>query len=220
MDWLILEGLTEADRRAVLAATVRHRYRRRATIVGQGDPGHALHLLASGRALVQVSTPGGELATIGIVGPGSCFGEHALVDAGGVRMAAVIALEPVETLALHREDFDRLRHRFPSVNTVLVRALTDRVNGLTEQLLEALFVDVETRVHRRLLELSELYTESGSDAVTVELTQEELAVLAGTSRPTVNRVLADLAGAGIVAVRRGAVDVLDRAALAARAANH
>lgn len=213
---MILDGLSESDRQAVLATTVRQRFRRRAAIVRQGDPGRSLHLLERGRALVQVSTPNGDQVTIGVIGPGACFGEQALIGRDGVRMAAVVALEPVETLALRRDDFEDLRARFPSVDGVLVRALAERVDRLTEQLVEALFVDVETRLCRRLVELAALYADGGTGHVTIGLTQEELAMLAGTSRPTVNRVLAELTQAGIVAVRRGAVEVLDRRALGAR----
>ncbi len=49
------------------------------------------------------------------------------------------------------------------------------------------------------------------------LTQEELSNLAGTSRATVNRVLREAQGRGEVALRRGRIEVLDGARLAARA---
>ena len=52
--------------------------------------------------------------------------------------------------------------------------------------------------------------------VSIPLTQEELGSLAGTSRPTVNRVLQELVQTGIVVVRRGSVDVLDEARLERR----
>jgi DNA-binding transcriptional regulator LsrR (DeoR family) len=49
----------------------------------------------------------------------------------------------------------------------------------------------------------------------IEVTQESLGAMTGGSRQAVNRVLADAAAAGLVTVRRGAVKVLDPAALAA-----
>ena len=216
MKWAILDGLSHDECDAVLASATRERYRRRATIVLQGDSGKSLHLLERGRVAVQVSTPNGELVTIGILGPGAYFGEQALVGDSGIRMAAVIALEPVETLALDRDDFDKLRSEHPSVNWVLVRALSDRVNRLTDQLVETLFVAADTRVCRRLLELTDLYASAEPATACILLTQEELAMMAGTSRPTVNRVLGELTNDHIVVVRRGAVDVHDRAGLAAR----
>ncbi len=48
----------------------------------------------------------------------------------------------------------------------------------------------------------------------IEINQEELGAMVGGSRQAVNRVLADAAAAGLVAIRRGAVRVLDPDALA------
>lgn len=218
MDWSILDCLDDDDRTRVLASAVRRTFRRRSHIVLQGEVGDSLHFLESGRAAVQVSTPDGDVISTAVIGPGSIFGEQALIGEGTVRAAAVVALEPVTTLALRRADFHRLRQQHPSIDTVLVQALSERVNRLTDQLVEALFVSADVRVIRRLSELAAVDSEDGPpEPACVELTQEELAELAGTSRPTVNRVLAELARDGVVTVRRGAVDVDDPVALARRA---
>lgn len=215
MNWEILDQLDTADRDRVLAAAVRKTFRRATSIVRQGEHGDSLHLIAIGRAAVQVSTPDGDVVTIAVIGPGEHFGEQALVGEGGVRIATVVALETVETVALRRVDFQRLRAQHPAIDDVLIRALSDRVNRLTAQLVEAHFMTAEARVHRCLRELTAIYGGScGTGAVSIALTQEQLAELAGTSRPTVNGVLAELARSGIVSVRRGAVDVHDVTALA------
>ena len=159
--------------------------------------------------------------TVNVIGPGSFFGEQALIGGDNHRSATVLALQPLETLTLCRADFDRLRSEHPAVNALLVTALSERVNRLTGHLVEALFASAEQRLSRRLLELTDTYmtpgNTAGSDApVSIPLTQEELASLAGTSRPTINRALQDLVQAGIVVVRRGSVDVLDEARLRRR----
>ena len=103
------------------------------------------------------------------------------------------------------------------VDSMLVTALSERVNRLTEHLLEALFATAEKRLCRRLHELTNTYIVPGvGGPISIPLTQEELASLAGTSRPTVNRVLQDLVQADIVVVRRGSVEVLDDARLKGR----
>jgi CRP-like cAMP-binding protein len=51
----------------------------------------------------------------------------------------------------------------------------------------------------------------------VPLTQEDLATMAGTSRATVNRVLGEAEKAGIVAVKRMRISVVDPQALEKRA---
>ena len=218
MDWAILSSLSDAEQRAVLMSTVRRKYRKGEVVFHEADPGESLHLLDRGRAAVQISTPQGDHVTVNVIGPGSFFGEQALIGGDNHRSATVLALQPLETLTLCRADFDRLRSEHPAVNALLVTALSERVNRLTGHLVEALFASAEQRLSRRLLELTDTYATPAttSDSVSIPLTQEELASLAGTSRPTINRALQDLVQAGIVVVRRGSVDVLDAARLRRR----
>ena len=217
MDWAILRSLSDAEQRALLMSTVRRKYRKGEVVCNDADPGESFHLLERGRAAVRISTPQGDHVTVNVIGPGSFFGEQALVGGDNHRSATVVALQPLETLTLRRADFDRLRAEHPTVDALLVRALSERVNRLTGQLVEALFASAEQRLCRRLLELTATYIVPGHGGpVSIPLTQEELGSLAGTSRPTVNRVLQELVQTGIVVVRRGSVDVLDEARLERR----
>jgi len=50
--------------------------------------------------------------------------------------------------------------------------------------------------------------------VTLLVTQDDIAGLTGAGRPTVNQVLRTLEGAGAIELRRGRIDVVDRAVLA------
>ena len=87
---------------------------------------------------------------------------------------------------------------------------------LNERLLEALYVPVERRVLRRLVELAELYP--GSDGVPViTLTQEALAELSGAARPTVNQVLREEEKRGTIELARGKTRILDVEELRRRA---
>jgi CRP-like cAMP-binding protein len=75
--------------------------------------------------------------------------------------------------------------------------------------LEVLFTLAPRRVQHRLLVLS---GEFGDEPIAV--TQEELALMAGTTRTTVNEILRDLEQRGTIRLGRGRLEVLDRPALA------
>jgi CRP-like cAMP-binding protein len=124
----------------------------------------------------------------------------------------VVALEDTETLALRREQFERLRVQHPGIDRMLVEILAARVRRLSAHLIEALYVPVDKRVVRRLLVLCRQYGDGGAK-VSVPLTQSELAEMAGATRPTVNKVLRTLEDAHVIVLSRGSVQVLDRAAL-------
>ena len=216
MDWPVLASLPPDERRTLAAGLRRRAYRRDEVIVHQGDPANTLHLIAAGHASVRVTLPGGEFVVVGILGSGDAFGERALVGEPNSRGATVVALERCETLSLGRDEFERLRSAYPGVDRFLVDLLARRVDKLNTYLLETLFVPAERRVLRRLLELCELYPADGQGIV-IPVTQETLASLAGTTRPTANQVLRRLVAGGIVTVSRSQVVVLNRAGLRQRA---
>ncbi|HET9946094.1 MAG TPA: Crp/Fnr family transcriptional regulator, partial [Actinomycetes bacterium] len=145
------------------------------------------------------------------------FGELALLNQGHVRTATVVALEASETLALTRGAFEALRHGHPAVERVVTEALARRVQELSSALLEALFVPVDRRVVARLVDLGRTYGDGAARGqVTVPITQDDLAGMAGTTRPTTNQVLQRLADEGVLTLGRGRIELRDVAALRRR----
>jgi CRP/FNR family transcriptional regulator, cyclic AMP receptor protein len=214
VEWRLLEGVPADQVRDLLQIGRRRRFARNEVVFHRDDPGDSLHLIQRGRFAVRVMTPLGDTATIAVRGPGESFGEMALVAAQARRFATVAALEDAETIAVYHVDFERVRARHPSINQILLRFLTNEVGVLHERLLEALYVPVEKRVRRRLVELSELY--GGADGTVIQLTQETIAELAGASRPTINQVLRDEERRGTIELSRGRIRVLDVAELGRR----
>jgi CRP-like cAMP-binding protein len=216
MDWPVLASVPAADQRRLIAGLRRRAYRRDEVIFHQGDPADTLHLIAAGHATVRIMLAGGEFVILAVLGPGDAFGERALVGGSGPRTATVTALEQCETLSLGRGEFERLRMSYPGVDRFLVELLSARVDRLNHQLLEALYVPAERRVLRRLLDLCQLY-DGDEQRIVIPVTQEMLANLAGTTRPTANQVLGRLAADQMVQVSRGQIIVVNREELSRRA---
>jgi len=124
--WDLLRALGEDERRQVLASARRRRFRRGEVLFHRGDPGDAVHLIASGTVAVYIATPTGSMAIFAVFGPGEAVGEMALIE-GGERTATAIAMEPAETLSLRREQLDELRAHHPQIDRVLVDLLAARV---------------------------------------------------------------------------------------------
>jgi CRP-like cAMP-binding protein len=199
----------------VLTLARRRTFGRGEVVFHEGDPADSLHLISKGRFAVRVTTPLGETAMLAIRGPGEAFGELALVS-DAPRSATVAALEAAETHSIYRREFDELRREHPFVNRVLVAVLAVEVRRMNELIVEAFYVGAEQRVLRRLRDLAAVYGDD-SDAVTIPLTQEDLAGLAGTSRATVNRALREEESRGTVKLGRGKTTVLDLDELRRRA---
>ena len=64
-----------------------------------------------------------------------------------------------------------------------------------------------------MADLTRLYETAANDVVTIPLTQEDVADMAGTTRPTANKVLRSGEEKGVLRISRGRIEVLDVTAL-------
>ncbi|HEU0335795.1 MAG TPA: cyclic nucleotide-binding domain-containing protein, partial [Gaiellaceae bacterium] len=180
--WPLFAGVPEEELRTVLEVARRRTFDRGEVVFHRGDPADTLHLVVRGHFAARIVTPLGDAAILDVHRPGDAFGELALTGSDAHRSATVSALENGETRSIHRDDFARLQRRHPELNSVLVALLSEKVRRASERLVEAHYVDAETRVRRRLLDLLPVYSEGEVEGeCEVPLTQEDLAELAGTS---------------------------------------
>lgn len=203
MDWPLLVDLPPEDVRQLLSIARRRTFARGEVVFHRDDPADSLHLVVRGRFGARVLTPLGDSVLVDVLGPGQSFGELALLQPEARRSATVEALEAGETRSVYGDDFSKLQRAHPGVKDVLLRLLAEQLRRSTDRVVEAHYVDAETRVRRRLVELATTY-----DGGVVRLRQEDVAALAGTSRATVNRVLREEERLGTVALARGRTAVL------------
>jgi CRP-like cAMP-binding protein len=203
-----LQGLPPDEHRKLIERAKRRTYAAGEIVYQEGDPADSFHVVVDGRLVVTVTSPDGRELTFGIIEPDEVLGELALLTTDGHRSATVRALEPAQTLAVHRRDFEHLRQRHRAFSELLVEMLALRVLRLSAQLEEALYLPVQTRILRRLVELARTYGEGAVPAV-IPLTQEDIAGLAGTARATVNRILRAERSRGTVSLEKRRITVLD-----------
>jgi CRP/FNR family transcriptional regulator, cyclic AMP receptor protein len=200
---LLFHGLDAAVVDEVLASARRRTFARGDVVFHAGDPGDSVQVIARGHFALRLVTPRGDVCMTRVFGPGDMFGRVALGTIEAVREATVISLDGSETFELFRPQLDALRAAHPSVNDALIAMAGLDLRRVSIALLEALYLDADRRVRRRLLELSEQF--GGG----IPLTQEDIAALAGTSRATVSRVLGEEERRGTIAKRRRSIELLD-----------
>ena len=201
---------------ACLACLRLRRFKRDETVFHQGDPGDALYIVASGRVKVVLPSPdASEGAILATLGRGQFFGELAMLD-GQPHSADVVAIEPTETLVLGRADFERLFESEPSIRRSLVLALARELRRLTDHVEALHFLDLPQRLAQRIAEIA-LAAPDARPGSEVRLdwpyTQAELAGMVGGSRESVNRLLADFVGRGLIRFERDILVVPDAARL-------
>jgi CRP-like cAMP-binding protein len=187
------------------------RYHKGDMVFHQGDPGGCLYLVTSGRVRIFLNSPDGREATVRFYGPNSTFGELSVLD-GEPRSASAAAVDDVTTWVLYRADFMGLLRRHFDLVERMFAMLTERLRYTTSYSEQLAFLSVPGRVANALLQLASVETDQLLPA-RLELTQEDLAKFANTTREWVNRSLHEFAEAGLIRVERKSVTVLDRAGL-------
>jgi CRP/FNR family cyclic AMP-dependent transcriptional regulator len=175
----------------------------------EGDSSDACYIVREGSFRVTREHSDGRAITLATLGPGEIFGELAMLD-GDKRSASAEALTDGELLALPAGDVLSLLARHPEIAMKLVAGLVRRLRAANVRLSRQSFQTVPSRVAGILAQLSrEGQNGDEQGAVTIRMNQSDLAQLAGTSRESVSRFLAELERAGVVSCGRGRVTVLD-----------
>ena len=175
----------------------------------EGDRSDACYIVRQGSFRVTREHSDGRAITLATLGPGEVFGELAMLD-GDTRSASAEALSDGELLALPATDVKGLLARHPEISVKLVAALVRRLREANERISRQSFQTVPSRVAGVISQLVSETPRSGEDGeVSIRMNQADLAQLAGTSRESVSRFLADLERAGVVRSGRGRVAVLD-----------
>ena len=202
--------LDEPSRLAVLSEMRETNFNTGQVIFTRGDPGTEIHLVVKGRVRLSILTADGRELSFAHAEPPSIFGEIAVFD-GGKRSADATAVNKVQTLTLSKAAFLRLLAARPALAEAAIRFVSARLRDADQQLEAIALHPIEARLARFFLSSARQKDPDGkSKRVTLSLpiSQGELALLVGASRPKVNAALALLEAEGGI-TRNGSEIVCD-----------
>jgi CRP/FNR family transcriptional regulator len=210
----LFAGLEEGELERFSHVAVPRSFPAGTRVFHEGDSSDACYIVREGSFRVTREHSDGRAITLATLGPGEIFGELAMLD-GDKRSASAEALTDGELLALPAGDVLSLLARHPEIAMKLVAGLVRRLRAANVRLSRQSFQTVPSRVAGILAQLSHEAQNGGEKGtVTIRMNQSDLAQLAGTSRESVSRFLAELERAGVVSCGRGRVTVLDPPKLA------
>src|SRR5436309_2273573 len=100
----IFSGLDDDSLKSLARRSRRRTFRASEALFHEGDPGHTLYVIVSGRVKIQTNTAAGEIVHLANRGAGEQFGELSLID-GKPRMADAVTSEKSDLLMLDRTEF-------------------------------------------------------------------------------------------------------------------
>ena len=159
----------------------------------RGDKANSLYLVAQGRVRIAIVTDDGSELSFRHTAVGEIFGEVGVLD-GGVRTADATALTKVSAYRLERADFHRLWSTRPLVIERLIAFLCRRLRETSYQLESIALHPLHVRLARFFLVAIGNRTPPPGKRIPVELdmSQSEIALLLGASRPKINEALGTL----------------------------
>ncbi len=196
----LFEPLDDSDRRALLQEMRETSFDAGQVIFTRGDAGRDIYLVVTGRVRLSVLTAEGRELSFAHAEPGAVFGEIAMLDSGP-RSADATAVVKTEALSLGRAAFMRLAETRPHLVDAVVRFLCRRIREADQQLEAIALFPIEVRLARFFLAAARQKkpdASEGSVSIDLGMSQGELALLIGASRPKVNTALSMLESSGAI----------------------
>lgn len=179
-----------------------------------GDTSDTIFMLKKGRVRISRTNPDGKRITLAILEPGEIFGEMALTGEEE-RKTRAETLETSFMCAISRERFLGFLEDHPALNFRITRLMGERRRQIEEKIDQLLFRPAPARLALVLQDLFENHAENdGEDgAPEIHFSHQDLADLAGLTRPTATTLLNELEDEGVVEIGRRQLVLKDPAGL-------
>jgi CRP/FNR family cyclic AMP-dependent transcriptional regulator len=185
------------------------------TIFVQGDPADSVWYLRHGEVKLAVTSQQGKEAIVSVLGDNEFFGEGCLAGQS-LRISTATALNDCTLYRMEKALMVRLIHEQHGISEFFVAHLLSRNTRFEEDLVDQLFNSSEKRLARNLLLLAHFGKESRTETVHLEINQEHLAQMVGTTRSRVSHFMnkfrtmgfIDYAGNGALTVNSGLLSVV------------
>lgn len=203
----LFAGVCSTDCAAIISVGHDRRLYRRQNLFSVGDPVvHVFLILTGSVKMTQVGFRGGEVM-LRVCSVGDLVGTFGLWPDNKHNSAAQIA-QAGTALVWDSVTFAKLFDAFPQLRHNTFRVLEERLQEMEQRFRELSTDDVPSRLSSELIRLSRRFGSGVRENGEIHLSQADLALLTGTTVPTVSRLLGRWEKLGIVSVRREAVQIL------------
>jgi len=204
-------SLTPARRDALIAESRVRAVPAGALIYAMGDPPNGLWAVIEGQVRLKghPAVAGAEFLAL-ILRPGTWFGEVSTLD-GGPRPHDAAAFGPARVLHVPMAAFHRAADALPALYHDIGRLVCQHQRIALDFITETLSLPIAARLAKLLASRLD-----DADGV-LHVRQEEVAVMLGVSRQTLNRHLRALAASGAIRLAYARIEIVDRVRLLAAA---
>jgi CRP/FNR family cyclic AMP-dependent transcriptional regulator len=166
-------------------------------VFAQGAVADAVFYIQKGRVKLTVLSEQGKEAVVGILEPGQFFGEGCL-NGHPLRIATTTAMEETVITSITKEAMIATLRTEPKFSELFMAYLLTRNSRIEEDLIDQLFNSSERRLARLLLLLAHFGTEGVPQPILLDISQETLAEMIGTTRSRVSAFMNKFRKLGLI----------------------
>jgi CRP/FNR family transcriptional regulator, global nitrogen regulator len=211
------EGFDLGDFEEVGLRVVERRFEPRDIIFTPGDPDDQLYFLLSGTVRLYKIYGDYKEATTALLKDGGVFGKLSLVE-GRWQDVFAEAVTESRVAGIQKASLERVIRSDPGFALRLFSSLSERLRQSDEVIESLLHREVSTRLATLLVNLSDRFGEEDGTIIGVRLTHQDLANMIASTREAVSKVMSEFQREGLIEARSRRIALLDRGALAKRAA--
>jgi CRP/FNR family cyclic AMP-dependent transcriptional regulator len=171
------------------------------------DTSEVLFILKKGHVQLYRLSPEGKKLVVATIGPGTIFGEMAIIGQG-MQNTFAEAVDDCLLCVMSRHEVERLILSKPAVALHFMEVMADRLRRAETRLEEMAFKSIPARLAALLLHLRQ---EQG-DRIS-GYTHQDLADAIGTYRETTTQTLNEFKAKALIEIGRKRLDILDPAGL-------
>ena len=213
------EGFNLEDFEEAGLRVVERRFGPKDIIFTPGDPDDQLYFLLSGTVRLYKIYGDYKEATTALLKDGGVFGKLSLVERRWQDVFAEAVTES-RVAGIQKALLERVIKSDPDFALRLFSSLSERLRQSDEVIESLLHREVSTRLATLLVNLGERFGDDDHADVLigVRLTHQDLANMIASTREAVSKVMSEFQREGVIEARSRRIAVLDRGALAKRAA--
>ncbi|MBC7472842.1 MAG: Crp/Fnr family transcriptional regulator, partial [Candidatus Sericytochromatia bacterium] len=163
------------------------------TILHEYDNGTSLYIIVKGKVKVFIASKDAKEHVLGFLGAKEFFGEISLLD-GEPRSTSVTATEKTSLIVITRENFAQILRNNPDVTYKIILSLCTKIRWTDRHVGNLAFLSAFGKVARTVMNLADEIGIKDNNKIIINhnMTRQDFANIAGTSRETMTRVLIDL----------------------------
>lgn len=208
-DLEIFSSLDESEKNTVVRLARPITLKKGQSIFNEGMPCNRIYFVRKGSILLYKVSVDGKEMSLDILKEDDIFGENTIFD-DSIHTFSAKALEDTFLCICDKSDFIELLKN-PQVSIKIIKHLTNKLNGYTEQMANMAFNDVKGRILNTMKKLNIKYGKSTQSGIKIDiiLSHQDIANLVNASRVMVTNIMNTLKNDGLIAIKNRYIYITD-----------